>query len=138
MLNAFRQSKEFHGHSYWLLRGAFLCAQRLSAIKGISLICLATVLRPRRMCSTPFGNQRNFTVRLISLLEWPCRVLNAFRQSKEFHYFSDRDIFQILRSAQRLSAIKGISHIKPPSSFEKRAVLNAFRQSKEFHGGVVT
>ncbi len=131
VLNAFRQSKEFHLWLVSLFLCPFLSAQRLSAIKGIS----------RKSCQT--GRAQG-------------SVLNAFRQSKEFHVpsslglpkvkvcstpFGNQRNFTTVclsrigsrTSAQRLSAIKGISHYHHCHHYRHCHVLNAFRQSKEFH-----
>ena len=132
MLNAFRQSKEFHSSGE--VKGPFwaICAQRLSAIKGISPASKIF------LSDAPDSAQRLSAIKGIShslrSAESPIScVLNAFRQSKEFHGaavginadattcstpFGNQRNFTPLRaacqinlriSAQRLSAIKGIS-----------------------------
>ena len=87
MLNAFRQSKEFHGWSCFRSRLLGKGAQRLSAIKGISRFGF-------RISDLPLA-----------------LVLNAFRQSKEFHRDHNDPRNERQSSAQRLSAIKGISQL---------------------------
>ena len=58
VLNAFRQSEELNRHRQRSPR-ELERAQRLSAIRGIKHPDSALWREGLRMCSTPFGNQRN-------------------------------------------------------------------------------